>query len=264
MFHRIITGTILLCVGFFTLLYGKAPLLIWLICVSNLLVYEISQLCKRKKIPVYTVLTHLCTTGIVTASTFPTVITYINTTPAALLTGLLILFFFYELLSKKVYFSSSALLNTLRLTLLCATTFVFVLGLRAGSEGLFNTCFCFISIWTFDIFALYGGKCFGRHPLSLISPNKTIEGTLIGLIGTLISNAILCHYFNYPLGIYLIFGFLTAIIGQVGDLHESLTKRFFNVKDSSDLLPGHGGFYDRADSTLFVFPFLYYGFFYFT
>jgi phosphatidate cytidylyltransferase len=65
-------------------------------------------------------------------------------------------------------------------------------------------------------------------------------------------------FFKLDYSTYLLIAFAISILAQLGDLHESLTKRYFNVKDSSGLLPGHGGFYDRADSSLFVMPIIFF------
>ena len=115
-------------------------------------------------------------------------------------------------------------------------------------------------IWVCDIAALFGGRAFGRTPLSALSPKKTVEGSVIGFVVSLIAAGIIIHHCHLPTWPYLILGAFVVIISQMGDLHESLVKRYFGVKDSSNILPGHGGIYDRADSTMFVMPLLFYFF----
>ena len=119
---------------------------------------------------------------------------------------------------------------------------------------------CLVLIWISDTFAFFGGKTFGKHRLAeSISPKKTIEGSVIGFIFTIIG-AIVMHMILIPQFTYLNVIATAVIVGvfaQVGDLFESHLKRMVKVKDSSQLIPGHGGFLDRFDSMLFSVPALY-------
>jgi len=112
-----------------------------------------------------------------------------------------------------------------------------------------------------DTVAMYVGKSLGKRKLiPLVSPGKTVEGT-IGLILGASGAACLFGYFLIPevsVGHFLILGLVGSIIGQLGDLCESAIKRNYGRKDASSLLPGHGGLMDRMDSLIFVAPFVYY------
>ncbi len=119
--------------------------------------------------------------------------------------------------------------------------------------------------WATDTGAYAFGRMFGKHKLiPSVSPAKTIEGAFGGLVAAVIFTWLYVTFILGPLaqlsvpttGI-LIFGIATAVVGQTGDLVESLLKRDAGVKDSSQLLPGHGGFLDRFDSLLFVLPVAY-------
>ena len=118
------------------------------------------------------------------------------------------------------------------------------------------------TIWCSDTGAYLIGKAVGKHKLSTpISPRKTIEGTIAGLIvGTLVSLAYCTFILNetFTLANAAFIGLLLSILGQLGDLSVSLMKRTAGVKDSGDFIPGHGGFLDRCDSLIFSAPFLYY------
>src|SRR5690625_1497151 len=110
----------------------------------------------------------------------------------------------------------------------------------------------------------YGGllfrTCFGKRKLwPEISPNKTIAGALGGVLSAcLVGLSFQLFYpFEHSLIIILIITILVSIVGQIGDLIASAYKRHYEVKDSGNLLPGHGGILDRMDSLLFVLPFLY-------
>jgi len=116
-----------------------------------------------------------------------------------------------------------------------------------------------ILIWAGDSFAYFGGRLFGKHKFSKISPNKTIEGLIIGFIFTIIVSFI--FHLIVPNDITLIdsiiSGTIVGILGPIGDLFESFLKRYTGVKDSSNIIPGHGGVLDRFDSLIFTVPFLY-------
>ncbi|MGD8700140.1 MAG: phosphatidate cytidylyltransferase [Gemmatimonadales bacterium] len=137
-------------------------------------------------------------------------------------------------------------------------------GTGAGWSG---TAVLFLPVaitWLGDSAAYSVGRAIGRHKLSpVISPKKTWEGAIAGLVATA-AGAALYIELTRPLAPWsmsmwqvLLFGAVVSIAGQVGDLFESRFKRDCAVKDSSNLLPGHGGALDRVDSLLFVFPFAY-------
>jgi len=120
--------------------------------------------------------------------------------------------------------------------------------------------FMLVTIWICDTAAYFIGSAMGRHKLyRRISPNKTVEGAVAGFIFALITAYIFHQVYLKELSlIHCIFiGLLIGIMSQVGDLVESLFKRDAGVKDTSGILPGHGGFLDRFDSPLFVAPLVY-------
>ncbi len=113
--------------------------------------------------------------------------------------------------------------------------------------------------WLCDTGALFAGKAFGRHKLAPnISPGKTWEGSLGGLLTAVITGAALGHWLHLPMIHALLLGFFCGLAGQFGDLCESALKRDLGVKDFGTVLPGHGGILDRIDSLLFSAPLAYY------
>lgn len=118
----------------------------------------------------------------------------------------------------------------------------------------------FLIVWSCDTAAYFGGKGLGKHKLApVISPHKTREGAAFGLLGAIFA-AVVIHYVfftNLRLTDLLVVALLVAILGQIGDLFESLLKRSAQLKDTSTLIPGHGGVLDRFDSLLFVSPWVY-------
>ncbi len=124
-----------------------------------------------------------------------------------------------------------------------------------------NTLFPFIlllSIWASDTFAYFIGKTFGKHRLApQISPKKTVEGLAGSALGSVVIIGAFHTWLGFDLGAAIGIGIAAGILGQAGDLMESACKRVFKIKDSSGLIPGHGGMLDRIDSFIFTAPFLY-------
>lgn len=134
------------------------------------------------------------------------------------------------------------------------------------SNGVFFILFSMLSAWGTDSFALFSGKLFGKHKLCpKVSPNKTVEGAIGGVIGTVILNTIVFIIFDkFVFTLHtitwwqiIIISALLAIISMFGDLSASLIKRNHNIKDFGNLFPGHGGVMDRIDSCVFVLAALY-------
>lgn len=116
-------------------------------------------------------------------------------------------------------------------------------------------------IWATDSGAYFIGKTMGKKKLwPDISPNKTVEGSIGGVICAIIVGVLFALFTDIHAAIVTIIG-ITAVLsvfGQIGDLVQSAFKRHFNVKDSGNILPGHGGILDRFDSLLFVLPLLHF------
>lgn len=133
------------------------------------------------------------------------------------------------------------------------------------SQGLFLLLFVFVAVALTDIGAYYFGVKFGKHKLAeVISPKKTIEGAIGGGLCAILISSLAVFYTNLTLIEALLGGLFITSSAQLGDLSESLIKRDAGVKDSSDILPGHGGMLDRFDGYLFAIPVAYYFFAYFT
>lgn len=119
----------------------------------------------------------------------------------------------------------------------------------------------FVSIWVCDSLAYFTGSAIGRHKLfPRVSPNKTWEGAVAGYVGAigifLLAQAYVLPYMSVANAV--VCGSIVGIFGQIGDLAESLLKRDAGIKDSSALIPGHGGVLDRFDSMTFVSPLIFY------
>jgi len=133
--------------------------------------------------------------------------------------------------------------------------------LRKLESGIYWIILVLIIAIIGDTVALYVGKTLGKRKLiPLVSPGKTVEGTIGLIVGATIAGTVFGYFFIPGISWihFLILGFVGSIIGQLGDLCESAIKRNYGRKDASTLLPGHGGLMDRMDSLIFVAPFVYY------
>lgn len=155
--------------------------------------------------------------------------------------------------------------QTFLLTVYVAFMFAHIILVRNMEDGHLLIWLVLIGAFVTDTAALFGGKFFGRHKLCpKLSPKKTVEGSISGIIGCIIATLVFCLVGsigfdlepNY--GRAIVLGFGASIVSQLGDLSASCIKRQFSIKDYGKIFPGHGGVMDRLDSLFFVAPFVYY------
>ncbi|MBD5833049.1 phosphatidate cytidylyltransferase [Weissella confusa] len=135
----------------------------------------------------------------------------------------------------------------------------FGMMVAARNAGLDTLMFAFLIVWLTDSGAYMIGRKLGKHKLTKISPNKTWEGSIGGTVVAVIAAAVYTYFFPqaYSWPVMIIISIALSVAGQFGDLIESGLKRFYKVKDSGNVLPGHGGILDRFDSMLIVLPLMY-------
>jgi len=135
----------------------------------------------------------------------------------------------------------------------------YLVALRGLEDGRNWVFFALFTTFASDTAAFFVGRALGRHKLApRISPGKTWEGTIAGVLGAIIVSLLFTLLIPISYWQAILLGILVSIFGQLGDLVESLLKRNMGVKDSGRLIPGHGGFLDRIDSVVFVGVVVYY------
>ncbi len=168
---------------------------------------------------------------------------------------------FIEVLTPKR--SWERVCNTFTGVFLIPWSLAHLINLRAiPTYGEYLTIFMMVTVWISDSGAYFCGRFLGRHKLNQeVSPKKTWEGSVGGTILAVGGAVFMRHLFLstlFSVKEAVTMGLLIAVVGQVSDLAESVLKRSTGVKDSSNLLPGHGGFLDRFDSYLLLAPLFYY------
>lgn len=183
--------------------------------------------------------------------------------------GCLVLFFLAEMFVYVFRFPkyrAMQLMTAFFCAFYPAVLFSFVYLTRQLQYGVYLVWMIFISSWICDTCAYVTGMMFGKHKLApILSPKKSIEGAVGGVLGSALAGALFSWAFLFPvtqeiavIGLVALIGAAGAVISQVGDLAASAIKRNHDIKDYGKLIPGHGGIMDRFDSVLFTAPVIYY------
>lgn len=252
MFKRILTSIIALPIFLAIIFYGGLPLKLLCLLLSFVGLFEFYKVLDKTYTPVKMM------------GYFLTVLFYVG----------VFYQFSYEYFFAIIFFSTIFLLiinvfsTNNRLTDISITlmgVFYITLGfihliLFDKIQNNFLIFIPFIISWGTDTFAYFSGTLFGKHKLiERVSPKKTIEGAVGGILGSVIITLIFGYLFARELILVLgIISFFGSMLSQLGDLIASRIKRITQVKDFGNVLPGHGGILDRFDSILVVIPFVYY------
>lgn len=173
--------------------------------------------------------------------------------------GIIVFFFLISIQAFILYprVSIDDLTFMLFMLLYGGWTYMHAMVLYDAPRGSWLLLSVFLCIWSCDSGAYFSGSFFGRHRLApQLSPKKSVEGAFGGILFSIGSMLLINKFFDVFQSIWLaaMFAVLIAILSIIGDLFESYIKRLIGVKDSGNILPGHGGFLDRFDSFIFVIP----------
>lgn len=258
--QRIITAIVAIALFLPILIYGNIPFLILIYAMATIGLYE---LLKMKKMPLMTIsslLSFLLVWILLIPDRYSSFFDMIQYDKMDIVIIIAFLLLVITVISKNAFtFDDAAFL--LLSSLYIGVAFYYFFGTRDVENGLLTMLFVLITIWVTDSGAYFVGRSLGKRKLwPEISPNKTVEGFLGG-VGSALVVAILFYFFSnldYNISKLIIMALLISIFGQLGDLVQSAYKRHYGVKDSGNILPGHGGILDRFDSLIFILPILHF------
>ncbi|MFA5103917.1 MAG: phosphatidate cytidylyltransferase [Candidatus Margulisiibacteriota bacterium] len=264
MIERLLTVLVSVPVIFACTYFGGLWFFALVAVIATISINELYNLMKKKGFNPYYTLGNLFNLIIITF--VYNTIKHPSWEPAstAILTAAVLCCFCAGIFIKRSAHATANISITLLGILYVGWLFSYLVLLRALTpHGEFLFLLMFV-VWTADTLAYFIGKQFGKRQLSpYISPKKTIEGAVAGFAGAVIAAVLFGMAYEgtfYPVNImhYLMIGGFVGIVGQLSDLSESLIKRDAGAKDSSNIIPGHGGVLDRMDSFIFTAPLLYY------
>lgn len=256
--QRIITAIAFGAIFLPVTIYGGLPITILAYLLASIALYEVLKMRKINIFSVPGLVSLLLLWVIMVPQQLRDIIEVIRYSKIEFVLLAVLLFLTYTVATKNRFTFDDVGFSILA-TLYVGIGFYFFIETReAGLVYIFYSLFI---IWATDSGAYFIGRAMGKTKLwPEISPNKTIEGSVGGVICALIVAALFVLFSNID-ATFLQLSIITIVLsvfGQIGDLVESALKRHYVVKDSGTLLPGHGGILDRFDSLLFVWPLLHY------
>lgn len=255
---RILTAVLAAALFLPFIIYGKLPFTIFVYLLASIALHELLKMKKISLLSIPGVVSLVILWVLLIPNSYITVLDDINFSKAELALMALLLLLTYTVVTKNKFTFDDVGFVAIAIFYL-GIGFYFLIETR--NLGLELVFYALILIWVTDSGAYFVGRAMGKNKLwPEISPNKTIEGAVGGVLFAILFSWIY-HYFTGVLDNYLIVTIMTiflSVFGQIGDLVESALKRHYQVKDSGTILPGHGGILDRFDSLLFVLPLLHF------
>ncbi|WP_153731310.1 phosphatidate cytidylyltransferase [Sporosarcina obsidiansis] len=257
--QRIITAIVALAFFVPVIVIGGLPFIIAIYAIATIGLYELLRMRNMSIFSVYGILSWVILLVILLPSQWTEQVEgYLRLEKMEMIYVLVLLLLVYTVVVKNrstfedISFSAMSALYV-------GIGFYYLIETRLF--GLEYIGYALLIIWSTDSGAYFVGRKIGKRKLwPEISPNKTVEGFVGGIICAVLLS--LVYNMFYPIAnsyvTFILITIVASIIGQMGDLVESALKRFYNVKDSGTLLPGHGGIMDRFDSLLFVLPLLHF------
>ncbi|WP_186577440.1 phosphatidate cytidylyltransferase [Aquibacillus kalidii] len=255
--QRIITAVIAILLFFPFVYIGKLPFHLVMYVIATIGLLELLKMRKTTTYPVPTLITMLFLWALLYPNDHILFASKIEIT----LLGVLLLLAYTVLVKNKFTFEDAGFF-VLSAIYVGLGFYYFIQTRNADPDnGLVYIFYGIVVILATDTGAYFFGRAFGKNKLwPEISPNKTIEGAIGGIILACVAGVVFHLFFpvHSSVIVLILVTILASAFGQVGDLVESAFKRYYDVKDSGKILPGHGGILDRFDSWLFVFPLLHF------
>ncbi|CAH2713254.1 hypothetical protein BACCIP111895_00389 [Neobacillus rhizosphaerae] len=253
--QRVITGVVAAALFLPIVYFGGFPLVLLTYFLATIGLYELFKMKNLNIFSGYGLLTVLFLWALLFPAEYNHVLDSFYYSKIELCIVFILLLFTYTVITKNRFTFEDASFSLLS-AVYVGIGFYFLFETRVDG-GLVYILYSLFMIWATDSGAYFIGKALGKRKLwPEISPNKTIEGSLGGVVCAVIV-AILFVLFTDIKGSIIGITVVLSVFGQIGDLVESAFKRHFNVKDSGKILPGHGGILDRFDSLIFVWPILH-------
>jgi phosphatidate cytidylyltransferase len=256
--QRIITGVVGAALLIPIVIYGRLPFVLLTYLLATIGLYELLKMRKLSIFSINGLLSTLLLWVILFPSQYYDVLATFNYSKVELGIAFILLLLSYTVITKNRFTFEDVGFSILSAIYTGIGFYFFIETREAGIVYIFYSLFI---MWATDSGAYFIGKATGKKKLwPEISPNKTVEGSIGGVICAIVIAVLFGIFSSMNATILELVGItiVLSVFGQIGDLVESAFKRHFNVKDSGNILPGHGGILDRFDSLLFVWPLLHF------
>ncbi|WP_077211553.1 phosphatidate cytidylyltransferase [Bacillus dakarensis] len=257
--QRVITGVIAAGVFLPIVIAGGMPIILLTYLLASIALYELLKMRNLKLLSIPGLISLAVLWVFLIPNRFIDILIHLNIAKVEIALMAVLLFLTYTVATKN-RFTFDDVAFSLMATLYIGMGFFYFIETREAG-GLVYIFYSLFIIWATDSGAYFIGRAFGKRKLwPEISPNKTIEGSIGGILSAVLVAILFVIFSDIDASLMeLIFiTVLLSIFGQVGDLVESALKRHYDVKDSGRILPGHGGILDRFDSLLFVWPLIHF------
>jgi phosphatidate cytidylyltransferase len=256
--QRIITAVVFGAILLPLTILGGIPFILLTYLIASISIYELLKMRKLNIFSIPGIISLIVLWMFLVPTKYEYILTNIGVTKVEVALIAVLLFLTYTVVTKN-RFTFDDVSFSIMSTLYIGMGFHYFMEIRM--VGLVFIFYSLFIIWATDSGAYFIGRALGKRKLwPDISPNKTIEGSIGGIISAAIVSVFFSLFTNIDISVWqlsIITVFL-SIFGQIGDLVESALKRHYDVKDSGNILPGHGGMLDRFDSLLFVWPLLHF------
>lgn len=256
--QRIISAIVFGAIFLPVVIIGGLPVVILAYLLASIALYELLKMRKLNIISVPGIISLLLLWIFLLPNQFQSLLDAIHFTKIEFALLAVLLFLTYTVVTKNKFTFDDVAFSILS-TLYVGIGFYYFIETR--EEGLIFIFFSLFIIWATDSGAYFIGRAIGKKKLwPEISPNKTIEGSVGGVFCAIIVALLFLLFTDIPASFIqmLLITVVLSVFGQIGDLVESALKRHYDVKDSGNIMPGHGGILDRFDSLLFVWPLIHF------